>query len=405
MSLRNNYQATIRTCWLSSILQPLAVVYHPLLFLRFQAEMGLGLRQLSFLVALNFTTQMAADLSATRYADKVGIRRCLVASQTLEGVGLIATAFLPCIMPPFLGLCLATLLFSFGSGLTEVLTSPTVEACPTKNKVKSMALLHSMYSLGSIGVIMLSTLFFTTAGLRHWRILTILWAVAPLYNAWRFSVVPIPRLLEKEDEKGLSIGALAKMPLFWIIMVLMATSGAIELALSQWSSALAEASLKVTKTLGDLAGPCAFAALMLLGRLLLAHFAPERDRLWKAMFGSALLALAGFLLILLAPHPVLALSGVAVSGLAVAILWPATLSLAAKTIPRGGTPLFGLCALGGDVGSTSGPAIVGCLAASCENNLRAGMAAGIAYAAILIIALLLLRKLSARHPSQRTATH
>lgn len=397
MSLRNDYQATIHTCWLSSILQPLAVVYHPLLFLRFQAEMGLGLRQLSFLVALNFTTQMVADLSATRYADKIGIRRCLVASQTLEGVGLIATALFPSILSPFLGLCLATLLFSFGSGLTEVLTSPTVEACPTKNKVKSMALLHSMYSLGSIGVIVLSTLFFTTAGLQHWRILTLIWAVAPLYNAWRFSVVPIPRLLEKEEEQGLSIGALAKMPVFWIIMVLMATSGAIELALSQWSSALAEASLKVTKTLGDLTGPCAFAALMLLGRLLLAHFAPERERLWKAMIGSGFLALAGFLLIRLAPHPALALLGVAISGLAVAILWPATLSLAAKTIPKGGTPLFGLCALGGDVGSTSGPAIVGCLAASCGDNLRAGMTAGIAYATILIVALLLLRQFGKKH--------
>ena len=385
--------------WFSSGIQALSVVYVPLLFLHFQREMGITLAQLGSLMFFNFGTQFLMDMVAAKYADRLGIRRCLVASQGLMGLGIASLSLLTLLPSPFLGLCLASILYGMGGGLVEVLTSPTVEACPTRNKVASMAFLHSTYCIGCIAIILVSTLFFATFGIHRWRWLTLFWGILPLANAWNFSRVPMPRPLGQKEGGGLSIRHLATLPLFWLLVALMILAGAIEQAMSQWASAFAESSLQVSKSMGDLMGACFFAALMFVSRSLFGHAAHRLD-LKVAMTTSAILCLLGFLLTILSPWPPLALAGLGLSGFAVGILWPGTLSLAAQQIPRGGTPMFGMCALGGDIGCTLGPALVGWCAAAWGNNLRHGLAAGLAFCLLLLACLFAIRKAAPGAPEK-----
>lgn len=389
--VKRTYQSTIHACWLAGGIQALVCIYVPLLFLHFREEFGISLGELGSLVVVNFGTQLVVDILAARYAERIGVRFCMVLSNVVMAAGLASLTFLPQVVPAFWGLAASVVLYAIGGGLVEVLTSPTVEACPTENKASQMAFLHSIYSIGSIVIIVVSTLFFRLFGLANWRILTLLWTLFPLYNMVNFMLVPMPRLVP-EGEKGLSFGELFRMPLFWLLLLIMTCSGAAEQAMAQWASAFAEAGLRVSKPVGDLFGACFFAILMCLARLLSSRYADRVD-LNGAMIKSALICIAGYLLAIFAPWPLLGLAGVGVTGFGVGVMWPGTLSLGARKIPGGGAALFGLCALGGDLGCSTGPGLVGWLASASGDNLKAGLVVGLVYSVILCMGLSVLRRL------------
>lgn len=89
-------------------------------------------------------------------------------------------------------------------------------------------------------------------------------------------------------------------------MLMMLGAGAAENTVSQWASAFAEEGLGVTKTVGDLAGPMAFAALMGTARLIYGKWG-HKLHLEKCMLGSSLLCVAAYLAIALVPNPLLSL--------------------------------------------------------------------------------------------------
>ena len=389
MPAPSKYRKTLLACYLGFVTQAIAANFAPLLFLTSKGRYALSLEQISAIPLVFFFTQLLTDLAAARFVDRIGYRRCVVASQFLSALGLVLLALLPELLSPLPGILIAVILYAIGSGLIEVLISPIVEACPFPNKEGMMSLLHSFYCWGSVAVILGSTLFFVLFGLERWRILAVLWAAPPFYNAFNFLRCPIERLVDEGESMG--IGQLFRTPLFWLLALLMVCSGASEISMSQWASAFTESALGVSKTVGDLAGPCLFAVLMGLSR---AYYSKNSARLdlTKIMLGCGLLCICCYLLASLAPRPILGLAGCALCGVSVGLMWPGTLSISAQRCPRGGTAMFALLALGGDLGGAVGPALVGAVSGAAGGNLKPGLLAASVFPLLLIGGLYLLKK-------------
>ena len=283
------------------------------------------------------------------------------------------------------------MIYAIGGGLLEVLVSPVVEACPSDNKEKAMSMLHSFYCWGHAGVVFISTLFFYVAGIENWKILAIIWALIPVGNAIVFTRVPIATLIE-DVESGLGLKELFRMKIFWILLVMMICAGASEQAVSQWASTFAEKGLGISKTAGDLAGPMAFAILMGTSRLFYGKYG-DRIHLERFMVYSSLLCILSYLGISLFPVPLLSLIACAVCGLSVGIMWPGTFSKASAALPKGGTAMFALLALGGDIGCSGGPTLVGMVSGALGDNLKIGVLAGIIFPALLLMGIILCGKM------------
>ncbi|HJD23956.1 MAG TPA: MFS transporter [Firmicutes bacterium] len=390
MAKNRKYQKTLAACYLGFITQAIAANFAPLLFLTFQNTYGISLEKIALIPVVFYLTQLLIDLGATKFADKIGYRICVVTSQVVSAAGLVLLAVLPDIFPvPFLGILMAVVLYAIGSGLVEVLVSPIVEACPFENKDGRMSLLHSFYCWGAVGVILGSSLFFAVFGTENWRVLTLIWALVPLINVFLFLTCPMERLVE--DGESLPLRKLLRLPLLWIMILLMVCSGASEAAMAQWASAFTESALGVSKTVGDLAGPCLFAAFMGLSRVLYGKMSGKLN-LARTMLLSGLLCVACYFLASLAPLPVLGLAGCALCGFSVGIMWPGTISLSSQKCPKGGTAMFAFLALAGDFGGTVSPAIVGSFSELAGGNLKIGLLAAAAFPLILILGLIALNR-------------
>ena len=378
-------------CFVGYIVQAIVNNFTPLLFLFFQKSYHIPISQITLLVTFNFGVQLLVDLLSVRFVDKIGYRISMIMAHVLAAAGLLLLTILPEILPvPFIGILIAVMIYAIGGGLLEVLVSPVVEACPSDNKETAMSLLHSFYCWGHAAVVLISTLFFYVVGIEHWRILAIIWAVIPIGNALVFTKVPIASLLE-DGETGLGLKALFQLKIFWILLIMMICAGASEQAVSQWASAFAEQGLGISKAAGDLAGPMAFAVLMGLARLFYGKYG-DRINLERFMICSTVLCVLSYLGISLFSVPLLNLICCAVCGLSVGIMWPGTFSKASATLPKGGTAMFALLALGGDVGCAGGPTLVGMVSGALEDNLKMGILAGIIFPIMLLIGIILCKK-------------
>ena len=384
------YRHTIYAGYLGYITQAIVNNLAPLLFLIFQDSFGLPLQQITLLITVNFCVQLTVDLLSARFVDRIGYKACVVAAHVLCAAGLLGMAVVPGLLgSAYPGLLFCVVLYAIGGGLIEVLISPIVEACPTPSKAAAMSLLHSFYCWGTVAVVLLSTGFLALFGKEHWRALCALWALLPLCNAVFFARVPITSLTQ--EDAGMSLKELFGQRMFWIFLVLMVTAGASEQAMSQWASAFAERGLGVSKVVGDLAGPCFFSILMGSARVFYARVSGKADLL-TFIAGSGVLCVFAYALAAFSPNPLLSLIGCGLCGLSVGILWPGVFSIASAHFPRGGTALFALLALGGDLGCSGGPTLVGTVAALFGDNLKAGLTAAIFFPAVLILCSAICRK-------------
>ena len=388
MTKQINYKKTLIACYLGFVTQAIAANFAPLLFVTFKTTYEIGLEKIALIPMVFYLTQLLIDLAATKFADKIGYRICVISSQILSAAGLVLMAVLPELLPvPFIGILISVVCYAMGSGLIEVLVSPIVEACPFKNKEGMMSLLHSFYCWGAVGVILCSTLFFTIFGIENWKILTLIWALLPLINAFNFISCPINPLMK--DGGGMKTGQLFRLPLFWILILLMICSGASEASMAQWASAFTESALGVSKTVGDLAGPCLFAVFMGITRLLYGKMSEKLD-LVKSMLVCGILCVICYLMASLSSIPIIGLAGCALCGLSVGIMWPGTISISSQKCPSGGTAMFAFLALAGDLGATASPAIVGGISNFVGGNLKAGLLVATTFPLLLIICLFVL---------------
>jgi len=390
MTKTKNYKKTLIACYLGFITQAISANFTPLLFLTFKDTYGISLEMIALVPMVFYLTQLLVDLVAVKFADIIGYRICVVTSQLVSALGLFLMAFLPELLPnPFVGIIISVVFYAIGSGLIEVLISPIVEACPFENKSGVMSLLHSFYCWGAVGVILGSTLFFAIFGTSCWKVLTLIWAAVPLINTFNFISCPIERLVENGD--GMRTGKLLSLPLFWLMIILMICTGASEATMAQWASAFTESALGVSKTIGDLAGPCLFAVFMGISRVFYGKYSEKLD-LVKVMLYCGLLCVVCYLLASLSPISIISLVGCALCGLSVGIMWPGTISISAQKCPKGGTAMFAFLALAGDLGATVSPAMVGRIADSVGGNLKTGLLFAILFPITMIIGLILLIK-------------
>lgn len=390
MEKQKNYKKTLVACYLGFVTQAITANFTPLLFLTFKNTYGIGFEKIALIPMVFYFTQLLIDFAAAKFVDKIGYRVCVVSSQVLSAAGLVLMAVLPELLPvPFAGILIAVVLYAIGSGLVEVLVSPIVEACPFENKGGMMSLLHSFYCWGAVAVILGSTLFFTVFGIENWKILTVLWAIIPFWNAFNFMFCPIERLVEEDQRMRTS--QLLKLPLFWLLILLMICAGASEASMAQWASAFTESAMGVSKTVGDLAGPCLFAAFMGISRILYGKLSEKLD-LTKTMLACGGLCVLCYLTASLSAMPIIGLAGCALCGVSVGIMWPGTISISSQKCPRGGTAMFAFLALAGDLGATVSPSLVGGISNMAGGNLKAGLFAATAFPLLLIFGLILLHR-------------
>lgn len=385
-----NYNRTKIACYLGFITQAISANFIPLLFLKFHKDYQISFGMLAYIPTCFFITQLLIDLLCAKFVDRIGYRISIVTSEITAALGLVGLAFLPDLLPdPYIGIMVSVFMYAIGSGLIEVLCSPIIEACPFDNKEATMSLLHSFYCWGSVGTILVSTIFFVLFGMESWKWMALIWAIIPAINIYNFATCPIDHLVE--EGKGMSIPELFKTPLFWIAICLMVCSGASEISMSQWASAYAESALGLDKTMGDLAGPCMFAVTMGICRMLYGKYGDKID-LKKFMIGSGILCVICYLMATIVANPIVNLIGCIVCGFSVAIMWPGTISISSKQFPRGGTAMFALLAMAGDLGGSIGPAIVGGVAQRAGDDIRAGMSVGLVFPFLLVVMLFSMKK-------------
>lgn len=385
MKQLKSYKHTLISCYVGYITQAIVNNLTPLLFLTFRKEYGLSIEEIALFTTVNFCTQLLIDLLSTKLIDIIGYRAAAVIAHLMAALGLIAIPILPNLLPtPLAGFLLAVIIYAIGGGLLEVIVSPIVEACPTKHKESVMSMLHSFYCWGQVGVVLLATVYFRLIGIEHWSYVFCIAAMIPIFNMLYFMKVPIFPLVQ--ENSGLSIKTLFSSTIFWIFLLLMVCAGASELSMSQWASAFAESGLHVSKTVGDLAGPCTFALLMGFSRLIFARFGMKIS-LAKAMIASGILCVLSYLITALSSNALLGLVGCALCGFSVGIFWPGTFSLASKTLRNGGTAMFAILALAGDLGCAAGPTFVGIVSAGFKGDLHKGLLMAVIFPLILLIGL------------------
>ena len=390
--MEKNYKKTLLACYLGFITQAIVANFTPLLFLKFHSEYGIPIGKIALISTTFYFTQLIVDVICAKYVDRIGYRRAVVVSEAASVVGLVGLAFLPDLLPsPFAGIIISVIIYAIGSGLIEVLVSPIVEACPFDHKEAVMSFLHSFYCWGTVAVILLSTVFFNIFGISNWRWMACIWAIVPLYNIYNFMTCPIEYLVE--DGQGMTVRTLLKSPLFWTGILLMICAGASEIAMAQWASAFTESALGIEKRIGDLVGPCLFAVMQGISRVIYGKRG-SRIELTKYMIGSGALCLICYLLASLSHNPILSLAGCILCGFSVGIMWPGTISIMSKKMPLGGTAMFALLAMAGDIGGSVGPAAVGFVTQAANDNMQVGMISATIFPALLILALIIIKKQS-----------
>ncbi len=397
--MNKKYKSTINACFIAYIVGAIVNNFVPLLFITFQNSYHIPLSQITLLITINFAIQLSVDLASTFFIDKIGYKASVIIAHICSCAGLVMLTYMPEIMPsPFIGIVCSVGIYAIGGGLLEVLISPITEACPSENKEKAISLLHSFYCWGCVGVILLSTVFFAVFTTANWKILTLIWAIVPAFNGVYFATVPIYSLTE-EGESGLPLKELFSKKIFWLFLLMMMCAGASEQAVSQWASTFAEKGLGISKTVGDLAGPMGFSVLMGTSRLIYGKHG-EKMNLDKFMKFSCVLCITSYLCIALVPNAIVSIVGCAICGFSVGILWPGTFSKASATIKNGGTAMFALLALAGDLGCSTGPTVAGFVSSSFNDNLKIGILATIVFPVLLLLGVSILQNRKRKKPKQ-----
>ena len=380
-----SYKATMNGCFIGYAVQAIVNNFAPLLFLTFQSTYGIPLAKITVLITVNFILQLTVDIVSVFVIDKIGYKRAMIAAHIFCAGGFILMTVLPELFADaFYGLLISVIIYAIGGGILEVVVSPIAESCPTDNKEKAMSLLHSFYCWGSLGVIVISSIYFAVLGTANWKYLALFWAVIPIINALMFTQVPVLTLIS-ENETQLKVSELFKNKDFQLALVLMFAAGSCELSITQWASAFAEKMIGIPKTMGDLAGPALFSLIMGTARVVFGK-TEKNLNLPKLIRISGILCFVSYLLIALSPIPLFSFVGFALCGMSVAILWPGTFSLASASIKRGGTAMFALLALAGDLGCTGGPSFLGYISSAFSDNLRVGVMASLIFPILLITA-------------------
>ncbi|MEX2682664.1 MAG: sugar MFS transporter [Candidatus Sigynarchaeota archaeon] len=388
---RVSYKSTAIACYVGIFCQAIVINLTPILFIPLREQFGLAFSELGLLIFINFTTQVAVDIAFSKVVEKYGYRSFVVASHAFTVAGLLLFASAPMVMPrPYPLFVAATVIFSAGGGLQELLLSPIVNSIPTDEKEKAMSVLHSFYAWGQVMVVVITTLLVFLLGRTSWQWIMVCWAVIPAVNFVNFMRVPLGSPVP-ETGPHMGLARLARKPFFIVAIITIAAGAAAEITMAGWTSAFFEKTLNIPKAIGDTTGVAAFAFMLGLGRLLYGKFG-TRMSLLKVMIAGAILAAACYLVVAFSPVNVLSIVACMACGFGVSLLWPGTLVLSAKRFPKAGSSMFAILAAGGDMGASIGPWIVSLVADAAgtlseQIGLRLGLLVGTLYPILAFVCL------------------
>lgn len=381
---------TFAACYIGFFTQAIVCIFAPLLFVIFNTKYNISLPLITLISSVNFITQFVTDGLSIFFLHKIGYRKAGILAHFLAFLGFFMLGVVAPKMPNmYAWIMVSVVLYSVGGGLLEVVLNPIIENTPTKSKSGALSLLHSMFSIGSVVTILVTTIALKIFGQDSWKKITVFWSLVPLCNMVYFFFIPINEAGDTAQREP--IWNFFKDRMFWGFLLVMMCGGASEIGISQWASAFAETSLGILKTAGDVIGPCMFAVMMATARILHSR-APHLIKLTNAILYSGVFAAVCYLVAALVPVPFVALIACGLCGFAVGIMWPGTLSLASRAYPAGGGALFAIMALAGDVGCTIGPSAVGFVASIFGGDLRTGLLVGTFFPILMVVGLLILNK-------------
>lgn len=375
-----NYFPTKVAGYVGFFVQAIVNNFLPILFIALQDVYKMSYGRLASLIAVNFGAQVIVDFLAPKVVAKLGYRKTAFLSQFMAFLGLALLSLLPNVIMPYIAIIICIILYATGSGLTEVILSPMIEMLPTRNKSGNMAILHSFYCWGQAVTVLGTTALVYLSGFENWFIIPLIWSVVPFINMFSFLKVPI---VEPDPSvKVATFFELVKNKRFLLYMLLMFCAGASEIAMAEWASIFAQNALGVSKAIGDVTGPCAFAIFMGLGRVIYAKFSKKISFI-KLLICLNVLGVICYLMVAFCRLAFVSLIFCALCGLTVSISWPGIYSLGAKNFKNGGAVMFGAFAMCGDFGCAFGPWLIGTLAD--KFTLNVGFAVASVFSLIIVL--------------------
>lgn len=378
--MQPKYNATRVACYIGYIVQAIINNFLPILFIALQDVYGLGYEKLARLVVFNFVTQMVTDIITPKIVGKIGYKNTVIMCHFSAAAGLVLLGVLPKLISPYIGIIISIIIYAFGSGLIEVIVSPIIEMLPTKDKSGNMAVLHSFYCWGQAFTIIVTTVLVKIFGYSDWALIPMVWAIIPFINMFFFMGVPIVEPPKERRKSG--IRKLIKNRRFIIYMLMMLCAGATEIAMAEWASMFVQQALGVSKVIGDLAGPCAFAVFMGAGRIWYAMVSHKVDFV-KTLIVLSSVCFACYIIVAYCSIPWVSLIFCAVCGFTVSISWPGIYSAGAKEFPEGSSVMYSVFAMCGDTGCCLGPWTLGIIADSF--GLNTGFAVTSLFAVLMIL--------------------
>ena len=362
MTLSKKYMFTRLACYMTNISMAAVGILSPLLFETFREKYHISYSLLGLLVVVNFGTQLAIDLIFTVFSHKFNIKKTVILMPLLTFTGLMIYAIMPMIFSSsiYIWLVIGTVIFSISAGLCEVLISPIFAAMPSENPEREMSKLHSVYAWGLVGVVLLGSgvlKLFELANI-SWHWLAVLFSIIPFMAFLLFLNSALPSSITSEQE-GDSVKTQIKR-LFNVGILLCFTciffGGAAEGTMTQWISSYMENVLRFPKILGDVLGMAMFAVMLALGRSLYAKFGRNiLNVMIVGMIGSVVCyVVAG-----ISTNVYIGLIACVLTGICTAMLWPGNIILIGEKFPTVGVAAYALMAVGGDMGCSIGPQLMG----------------------------------------------
>ncbi len=352
-----NYKRTKFACYSAYVTMASVFALPPLLFATFHESYGISYTLLGTLVLVNFCTQLGIDLVFTFFSKYFNVKLVVRAMPLITSAGLMIYAFAPLLFPNnvFVGLMIGTVIFSVSAGLSEVLLSPVIAALPSDNPQRDMSMLHSLYGVGVVMVILVSTIFFKLFGSENWIYLTLFFAALPIIAAILFMLSPMPNVQGHGTSEGIKGTRRRAIGLALCVGCIFFGSCA-ENTMSNWGSGFIENALQIDKALGDILGAAMFAVLLALTRILYAKYGKNIAKMLAVgMIGATIC----YIIVGLSSNMALSLIACAVTGLFTSMLWPGSLILMEEKMPGIGVAAYALMASGGDLGASVAPQLMG----------------------------------------------
>ncbi len=344
-------------CYAGSAAQAAVICLTSMLLVHFHDAYGISYTLLGLLAVFNFCSQLGIDLIFSFFSRHFDLARTIRATPLLTIAGLGVYGFMPMLFPgqAYVWIVIGTILFSLGSGLTEVLLSPVIAAIPSEEPGKEMSRFHSVYAWGVVATVVIDTLFLRAFSLEAWHWLALLWMTLPAASAIFFRIGEMPPL-----EAGLSSGKEKKtrprgLALFICCIFL---GSCAENTMTQWCSSYVEKVLGFEKLFGDLIGVALFAVLLGMARTL---YGIKGGNISKVLLVSFFGATAMYLVAGLSGNEWVGLAACIACGFFVSMLWPGTLVWTEQINPASSVVVYALLAAGGDLGGSIAPQLMGSL--------------------------------------------